>query len=49
MKDRSQGGDGISRERGLQFTNECEVSGGISHGQPVRKQLTITHGDGGSI
>ena len=39
----------FSCKRGLESNHECEVSGRISHGQPVRKPLSTTHGDGGSI
>ena len=46
MEDRSWGGGGISCVRGLQFTNESEVSVEISHGQLVRKSSSITQGDG---
>ena len=49
MEDRSLGKDRNSCERGLLSTHECEVSGGISHGQPMRKPLSTTHGNGGSI
>ena len=41
--------EGVSREQSLQPANECEVSGGISHGKLVRKSLSATHDDGGSI
>ena len=43
---------GLEAEMGfscLQSIHECEVSGGINHSQLVRKPLSTTHGDGGSI
>ena len=43
MENQPCGRDGVSRERGLQSTNECEVSGGNSHGEVVLKEVIICY------
>ena len=37
---------GFAVSEGLRSTIECKVFGGISHGEPVWKSLSVTHSDG---